>query len=87
MVVRTDADGNVLDYDVVDQPTRSVTIDDHSSSLRQSSRMRRSETYDDEDGEPRGEEDEQNYEDERNRSMSRDSGKRSRRESTARVID
>ena len=77
-----------MDYDVVDQPIRSVATGDRSPSLRQSSRARRSETYDDEeDEETRRDEEEQeeDYNDERNRSYSRDSGQRSRRQSTARV--
>lgn len=64
-----------------------MTIDDRTPSLKQSSRTRRSETYDDYDGEEPLRDEENEYEDERYRSQSRDSQNRSRRKSTARVMN
>lgn len=71
---------------MVDQPTRTVVPEkplsvNRSASFRQSPRMKKNESYDDEE---EGEDD--HFEDEKDTSFARDSAKRTHRQSTAKVM-
>jgi hypothetical protein len=48
VVVRTDLEGNLIDYDVVNQSTRSDLTHRSPQQVKQSSRVTRAQTYDNE---------------------------------------